>query len=57
MAANRYDPTLKTLVEIDPASWPYLLHCPIGPTAVVHADIATVSGAADNVLRVSANPR
>jgi predicted transposase YdaD len=54
VAASPYDPTLKALVETDPASWPALLGCPAGPTAVIDADVATVSGAADKVLRVSA---
>ena len=56
MAAKRYDPALKALVETDPASWPELLGRPTGPTEVVDADIATVSGAADKVLQVSATP-
>jgi predicted transposase YdaD len=51
-----YDPTLKALVETEPESWPALLGRPTGPTEVIDADIATVSGAADKVLRVSANP-
>jgi hypothetical protein len=56
VAASSYDPTLKALVETDPASWPALLGCPAGPTAVIDADLATVSGAADKVLRVAADP-
>jgi predicted transposase YdaD len=51
-----YDSTLKALVEIEPESWPALLGRPTGPTQVIDADIATVSGAADKVLRVSADP-
>ena len=51
-----YDPTLKALVETEPDSWPALLGRPTGPTDVIDADIATVSGAADKVLRVSADP-
>jgi hypothetical protein len=51
-----YDPTLKALVETEPESWPALLGRPVGPTAVIDADIATVSGAADKVLRVGATP-
>jgi hypothetical protein len=54
MTAKPYDPTLKVLVETEPEVWPGLLACPTGPTAVIDADIATVSGAADKVLRVSA---
>jgi predicted transposase YdaD len=56
MTAKPYDPTLKVLVETEPEVWPGLLACPTGPTAVIDADIATVSGAADKVLRVSAAP-
>jgi hypothetical protein len=51
-----YDPTLKALVETEPESWPALLGGPTGPTEVIDADIATVSGAADQVLRVAAQP-
>ena len=56
MTAAPYDPTLKALVETEPESWPALLGRPAGPTVVTDADIATVSGAADKVLRVSAEP-
>jgi hypothetical protein len=56
MTAKPYDPTLKTLVEIEPQSWPVLLGYAKAPTAVIDADIATVSGAADKVLRVAGNP-
>ena len=56
MTVKPYDPTLKALVEIEPESWPILLGRPAGPTQVIDADIATVSGAADKVLRVSADP-
>ena len=56
MTAKHYDPALKALVETDPESWPALLGRPTGPTEVIDPDIATVSGAADKVLRVSADP-
>jgi len=56
MTAKPYDPTLKTLVEIEPESWPVLLGYPKAPTEIIDADIATVSGAADKVLRVAGNP-
>jgi predicted transposase YdaD len=56
VAAKPYDPTLKELVETEPESWPVLLGRPTGPTAVTDADIGTVSGAADKVLRVAADP-
>jgi predicted transposase YdaD len=54
--AKPFDPTLKALVETEPESWPALLGRPAGPTEVIDADIATVSGAADKVLRVAADP-
>jgi len=57
VTAQPYDPTLKALVETDPDSWPGFLGGPTGPTAVIDADIATVSGAADKVMRVAADPR
>ena len=56
MTAKPYDPTLKTLVEIEPQSWPVLFGYAKAPTEVIDADIATVSGAADKVLRVSGDP-
>src|SRR5271157_3195990 len=56
MTPKPYDPTLKTMVETEPASWPAFVGWPAGPTTVIDADIATVSGAADKVLRVSADP-
>jgi predicted transposase YdaD len=56
MTTKPYDPTLKALVEAEPEAWPTLLGRPSGPTEVIDADIATVSGAADKVLRVSAEP-
>jgi predicted transposase YdaD len=51
-----YDPTLKALVELRPADWPALAGLPRGPTSVIDADIATVSGALDKALRVEADP-
>jgi predicted transposase YdaD len=56
VTAKPYDPTLKALVETDPGAWPAFLGGPTGPTEVIDADIATVSGAADKVLRVSGGP-
>ncbi len=56
MTAKPYDPTLKTLVEIEPESWPALFGYAKAPTEIIDADIATVSGAADKVLRVTGNP-
>src|SRR5439155_22938582 len=56
MTAKPYDPTLKALVETEPESWPVLFGQPTGPTDAIDADIATVTGAADKVLRVVADP-
>ena len=56
MTAKPYDPTLKTLVEVEPESWPVLFGYAKAVTEVIDADIATVSGAADKVLRVSGDP-
>jgi predicted transposase YdaD len=56
MTTKKYDPTLKALVESDPSSWPALLGEPTEQTEVIDADIGTVSGAADKVLRVAATP-
>ncbi len=56
MADKPYDPTLKDLVEAGPDDWPVLTGQPQAPTEVIDADIATVSGAGDKVLRVRAEP-
>lgn len=55
MTAKRFDPTLKSLVETSPADWTVLAGQPRATTAVIDADIATVSGAADKVLHVRAS--
>src|SRR5262249_39946381 len=54
MASKPFDPTIKALVETSPEDWPVLLGYPQGPVAVIDADVATVSGAGDKVLRVTA---
>src|SRR5690242_13530578 len=51
-----YDPTFKALVEAGPADWAVLAGQPPAPAEVIDADIATVSGAADKVLRVATAP-
>ncbi len=56
MTAKRYDPVLKDLVETEPESWPALFGHAVAPTTVIDADIGTVTGAADKVLRISADP-
>jgi hypothetical protein len=54
VASKPFDPTLKALVETVPGDWPVFVGTPTGPTEAIDADIATVSGAADKVLRVRA---
>ncbi|OWK36581.1 hypothetical protein [Fimbriiglobus ruber] len=56
MPPKPFDPTLKALVETSPESWLPLVGGPPGPADVIDADIATVSGAADKVIRVRAKP-
>src|SRR5437879_954327 len=56
MAVKPFDPTLKTLVEVGPADWTVFAGQPAAPTRIIDADIATVSGAADKVLRVEGKP-
>ena len=55
MPAKPFDPTFKALVESCPADWTTFAGQPSAPTEVIDADIATVSGAADKVLRVQAS--
>lgn len=54
MAMKPFDPTLKTMVETSPVDWVIVTNQPPAATTVIDADIATVSGAADKVLRVDA---
>ncbi len=56
MSDKPLDPTLKSLVEIGPDDWTVLAGEPAAPTRIIDADIATVSGAANKVLRVEAKP-
>jgi hypothetical protein len=56
MTIKPFDPTLKTLVEVGPADWTVFAGQPAAPTRIIDPDIATVSGAADKVLRVEATP-
>jgi hypothetical protein len=51
-----FDATLEELLEDSPESWPALVGRPGGSVSVVDADIATITGAADKVLRVSGPP-
>jgi predicted transposase YdaD len=55
--AGDYDPTLKVLVEVEPASWLPLVGRPPAPVSPIDADISTIlSGAMDKLLRVRAGP-
>jgi predicted transposase YdaD len=54
MAQPLFDTTLKTMVEAGPGDWTVFAGQPAAPTRIIDADIATVSGAADKVLRVAA---
>src|SRR5438105_7964069 len=56
MAGQTFDATLKDLVERDPGDWVSLAGLPEAPTHLIDADIATVTGAADKVLRVESEP-
>jgi predicted transposase YdaD len=56
MADKPFDPTMKAIVEAGPDDWPVVVGRPPAPTEVIDADIATVSGAGDKVLRVRAAP-
>ncbi len=56
MAVKPFDPTLKSLVEVGPADWTVFAGEAPAPTRIIDADIATVSGAADKVLRVDGTP-
>ncbi len=51
-----YDATLKTLVEVTPDAWLDLLGLRRAPATVIDADIATVAGAVDKVIRVADDP-
>src|SRR5436309_5695993 len=56
MADQTFDATLKDLVECGPGDWVSLAGLPRAPTRLIDADIATVSGAADKVLRIESEP-
>ena len=52
----QFDATLKDLLEESPAAWPGLVGEPARNVEVIDADISTLSGAADKVLRVHDGP-
>jgi len=49
---RRFDASLKSLLEDSPADWPRLLGIPETDVTVIDADVSTVTGAADKVLRL-----
>jgi hypothetical protein len=51
-----FDVTLKSLFEDAPEDWPLLAGVPEAQVTVIDADIATISGAADKVLRLEGPP-
>jgi predicted transposase YdaD len=51
-----FDATLKALLEESPRDWPALAGFLTNRAEVVDADVSTVSGAADKVLRVRGSP-
>jgi hypothetical protein len=52
-----YDPTLKALVDFDPASWLPFCGRPAAPATVITPEVAgQISAAADAFLRVDADP-
>jgi predicted transposase YdaD len=52
----KFDSTLKTMLESGPRDWARLFGVETDPVEVIDADIATVSGAADKVIRVTGPP-
>jgi predicted transposase YdaD len=51
-----FDATLKGLLEASPSDWPVLAGLPRAAVEVIDADVSTVTGAADKVLRVRGRP-
>jgi predicted transposase YdaD len=49
-----YDATTKRLLELHPEDWVRFLGLPPGPTTLLDADLATISIAADRLIRVDA---
>jgi predicted transposase YdaD len=52
--SNPFDATLKAMLSVSPVDWPRLFGHPAEEAEVIDADISTVSGAADTVIRVKA---
>src|SRR5581483_1745873 len=54
--AKPFDATLKSLLEASPRDWPALAGYPAAAAEVIDADVSTISGAADKVLRIPGPP-
>lgn len=50
------DDTLKHLTELSPQDWVVQGGWPLAPASAIDADIATITGAADKVIRVDGPP-
>jgi predicted transposase YdaD len=53
---KKFDVTLKSLLEDSPQDWPALAGVHEPKVAVIDADVSTISGAADKVLRLHGPP-
>ena len=53
---KKFDVTLKSLLEDAPEDWPALAGVHEAKVAVIDADVSTISGAADKVLRLHGPP-
>lgn len=53
---KKFDATLKSLLEDSPQDWPALAGVHETKVAVIDADVSTISGAADKVLRLHGPP-
>jgi hypothetical protein len=51
--SKTFDATLKDLLELDCAGWPTLIGLSPQSSAIIDADISTVSTATDKVIRLS----
>ncbi|HTU23322.1 MAG TPA: hypothetical protein VMG10_35130 [Gemmataceae bacterium] len=54
--AGAIDDTLKHLTELSPQDWIVQGGWPAAPARVIDADIATIAGATDKVIRVAGRP-
>lgn len=54
--AGQFDETLKHLTELSPQDWVVQGGWPAAPAHIIDADIATIAGATDKVIRVAGRP-